>query len=258
MALLGKLLKGRSTRAPKNIRGVRIRLIESQASQEEKTNEDKFNKIKRDQLRSTVQEELKITNFNKKKILTEWRKIMRMAKTDELKREIEVYSKWHERQTEAKDSILQALDLDLEEAEEQYQTALQNYLIHVDRLIELQQARLQGLEEEFKRDLKILVQEFESERGDIVENHRLERKELLDIIAAVRAEEKKREEQLKTKHETNREETKKTEDLDQMNSKLGAKNEEVDRAFDVHYNNYEQNSKDLSNEFAKLFDDSKD
>ena len=101
---------------------------------------------------------------------------MRMAKTDELKREIEIFSQNHEREVDSKDAVMQMLDRDLEEAEEQYQTALRNFMIHVDRLLTLQETRLQGLEEEFKRDLKILEDEFSLERKEIAENHRYEKK----------------------------------------------------------------------------------
>ena len=45
---------------------------------------------------------------------------MRMAKTDELKREIEIFSQNHEREVDSKDAVMQMLDRDLEEAEEQY------------------------------------------------------------------------------------------------------------------------------------------
>ena len=45
------------------------------------------------------------------------------------------------------------LDRDLDEAEEQYQMALRNHLIHVDELIALQSSRLRGLNEEFDRDI---------------------------------------------------------------------------------------------------------
>lgn len=50
---------------------------------------------------------------------------------------------------DAKDAILQMLDRDLDEAEEQYQMALRNHLIHIDDLIKLQEDRLSGLFEQF-------------------------------------------------------------------------------------------------------------
>lgn len=43
---------------------------------------------------------------------------------------------------------------------------------------------------EFGRDAKIIKSEFELERMDIDEQHRLEQKELFDIMQAVEEEEK--------------------------------------------------------------------
>lgn len=51
-------------------------------------------------------------------------------------------------------------DRDLDEAEEQYQMALRNHLVHVDELIDLQNSRLRGLNEEFIRDTEIVKNEL--------------------------------------------------------------------------------------------------
>lgn len=57
---------------------------------------------------------------------------------------------------------------------------------------------------------------------------------------------------MKSKHDTDREETKKSEDLVMMNTKLGMKNETIEREFEMHYQNYEQSSKDLNKDFDRL------
>lgn len=249
MVLLGKLLKGRSTRAPKDLRDTRVRRIKMQIQQEDLKNEEEFRRLKREHLRNSIQEEQKITNFNNKKLLTEWRKIMRMAKTDELKREIEIFSQNHEREVDSKDAVMQMLDRDLEEAEEQYQTALRNYMIHVDRLLLLQETRLQGLDEEFKRDLKILEDEFSLERQEIVENHRYEKKELQDVIHAVQEEEKRRTDSIKSKHETNIEGSKRNEETSILQRTLESKTNDLKRELDMNFQNYIQGSKDLTKDF---------
>ncbi len=77
-------------------------------------------------------DEQKTAYFNKMKILTYWRKVMRVAKTESLKKEMQIFQQNHDREVDAKDAILQMLDRDLEEAEEQYQMALRNHLIHVE------------------------------------------------------------------------------------------------------------------------------
>jgi len=105
------------------------------------------------------------------KILTHWRKLLRLAKTEQLKKEIQIYQQNHDREVDAKDAILQMLDRDLDEAEEQYQMALRNHLIHVDELIDLQDSRLRGLDEEFQRDISIIKSEFDTEKKEIDHQH---------------------------------------------------------------------------------------
>ena len=46
---------------------------------------------------------------------------MRIAKVDELIKEVEILSQNHEREVDRKDAIIQMLDRDLEEADEQHQ-----------------------------------------------------------------------------------------------------------------------------------------
>jgi hypothetical protein len=70
------------------------------------------------------------------------------------------------------------LDRDLDEAEEQYQMALRNHLIHCDELIELQDTRLKGLKTEFDRDVGIIKAEYDNEKKDIEISHNEEKREL--------------------------------------------------------------------------------
>ena len=57
-----------------------------------------------------MEEESKLSKVNGLKILTQWRKIMRIAKTESLKNDIEILSKNHERDVNRKDAILHMLD----------------------------------------------------------------------------------------------------------------------------------------------------
>lgn len=45
-------------------------------------------KEKRDNLKSQMLEEQKLSHLNRMKILTHWRKVLRLAKTEQLKKEI--------------------------------------------------------------------------------------------------------------------------------------------------------------------------
>ena len=141
---------------------------------------------------------------------------------------------------DAKDAVMQMFNRDLEEAEEQYQMALRNNRIHIDELIDIQTSRLQAVEEEFNRDLRILIEEFEMEREEIMENHRLECKELRDIIAKVDKEEQKKDEEAKSNFETYREEVKNrsNEDLLDMTTRLQYRVLHVDNELELHHTNY--------------------
>ena len=57
-----------------------------------------------------MEEEAKISKINGLKILNQWRKIMRIAKTESLKNDVEILSKNHEIDVSKKDAILQMLD----------------------------------------------------------------------------------------------------------------------------------------------------
>ena len=175
-------------------------------------------KERKENLKQAMIEEQKMAHFNRMKILTHWRKLLRLAKTEQLKKEIQIYQQNHDREVDAKDAIMQMLDRDLDEAEEQYQMALRNHLIHVDELIDLQNSRLRGLKEEFLRDVKIIKDEFDTEKREIDFSHREETRELQDMIETIREEEEGKLAKMRSEFDGNKVETqnKHTEDLDQM------------------------------------------
>jgi len=110
---------------------------------------------------------------------------MRIAKTEQLRNEIEIYSQNNQRELDSKEAMLQMLDKNLDEADEQYQMALRNHLIHVDELIALQDSRLAAMESEFNRDVKILEDEYNTEREEIHVIHRRQIQELDELIETI-------------------------------------------------------------------------
>ncbi|CAM9769764.1 unnamed protein product, partial [Ectocarpus sp. 13 AM-2016] len=108
------------------------------------------------ELRRRIDQEEKNSKMNRLKIQNQWRKIMRLAKVESLRKDIEILSQNHERDVDRKDAIIQMLDRDLEEAEDQFQTALRAHLQNMDQLIDLQDSRLLALEQEFEVELKTL------------------------------------------------------------------------------------------------------
>ena len=61
-------------------------------------------------LRHRLEAEQRNSKVNTMKIQNQWRKIMRLAKTESLKKDIEILSQNHERDVDRKDAILQMLD----------------------------------------------------------------------------------------------------------------------------------------------------
>ena len=94
------------------------------------------------------------------------------------------------------------LDRDLDEAEEQYQMALRNHLIHIDDLIALQNSRLRGLHEEFERDVRIIKEEFDREKQEIERSHEMETLELREMIETIQEEENAKLKQMHSLFET--------------------------------------------------------
>jgi hypothetical protein len=188
MGILGKHVKGRGQTTNEDKRYT-IKVRNQSAAFGDVENELKRIKMQRQHLKQQMQDEQKMAHFNRMKILTYWRKVLRLAKTEQLKKDIQIYQQNHDREIDAKEAMVQMYDRDLDEAEEQYQMALRNHLIHIDDLIALQQSRLRGLHEEFERDVAIIKDEYDRERRDIEKTHELETEELREMIQTITDEE---------------------------------------------------------------------
>ena len=104
MGYLGKLVKGKANRPEQKRMMVRVKNIDKSVEDCEK--EQKLLKQRKDDLKIKMIEEEKMAHFNRMKILTHWRKLLRLAKTEQLKKEIQIYQQNHDREVDAKDAIL--------------------------------------------------------------------------------------------------------------------------------------------------------
>lgn len=160
---------------------------------------------------------------------------------------------------DAKDAILQMLDRDLDEAEEQYQMALRNHLIHIDDLIQLQNSRLRGLHEEFENDVKMIKSEYDREREDIERNHYMETRELREMILTIEEEENAKLKEMQDYHDAQREETKNKndEELESMKHVLIKQIEKLDKEFEVHFNKYVADTETKALTYRTLLENNK-
>ncbi|CAM9504932.1 unnamed protein product [Laminaria digitata] len=206
------------------------------------------------ELRRCIEQEEKNSQINRLKIQNQWRKIMRLAKVESLRKDIEILSQNHERDVDRKDAIIQMLDRDLEEAEDQFQTALRAHLQNMDRLIDLQDSRLLALEQEFEMELSTLQKEFAEERKHVVRQHAAETQELSDIIAAVEAQEEERQADARQEHEQQREEirNKNLEEINVLRITLDTQIEDLEQHFETAHINYLQNTDQRTTDFKYL------
>ena len=66
----------------------------------------------RKKLTEDLMEEAKFAKLNLAKIQNQWRKLMRLAKVETLRKDLEIMSQNHEREVDMKDAIIQMLDRD--------------------------------------------------------------------------------------------------------------------------------------------------
>ena len=208
----------------------------------------------RRRLKADLKREAEYSATNKLKIQNQWRKIMRLAKVESLRKDIEILSQNHERDVDRKDAVIQMLDRDLEESEEQYQMALRSHLQNIDALIDLQDSRLLALENEFENDLQTLEDEFKAERQEIDGQHDSERTEIRDIMAAVEIDEQENDTERKHEHEQLREEirSKNQENINNLRVMLENQIEELEKHFRLAHYNYLQNTDQHTQDFKYL------
>ncbi|DBB08340.1 TPA: Para-hydroxybenzoate--polyprenyltransferase, mitochondrial precursor (PHB:polyprenyltransferase), variant 2 [Trebouxia sp. C0006] len=200
------------------------------------------------------QKEQAYGHMNAVKIHNQWRRIMRMAKTEELKQDIEILSQSYDRTVDRKDALIQALDRDLEDAEEQYGTALRGHLQVVDSLQDMQYARMKTMQEQFQTNLKALQEEFDSERSDMTSSHNRQKKEMADLMAAMETEFAEADSEARQEFEAAREEirNRSSEEYNVLKISLEGQIEELERTFEAAHQAYLQNTGARATAFQTL------
>ena len=92
---------------------------------------------------------------------------------------------------------------DLEESEEQFQTAMRSHMMNIEVLINLNDCRMRALEKNFQDELQILQTNFHEEKNEITLRYKLEKMELAAIIETIEKEEQERETDVSPLHNRN-------------------------------------------------------
>lgn len=136
---------------------------EQKLLKEEELRKKKLEQAKKE-VEAKLREEERISKLNRLALHEKWRQIMREAKAEDLRKDVDILAQTQERIVDRKDSIIQRLETTLREIEEQHQMAISSHLNNVQVLLELYNSRAQALEDEFQLELAEMESEFAAER----------------------------------------------------------------------------------------------
>ncbi|KAK9795901.1 hypothetical protein WJX73_004715 [Symbiochloris irregularis] len=105
-------------------------------------------------LSTAFQREQELVALNHPKVHDKWRKLMRDAKSEDLKKDIQTLMETHERLTERKAALLQSLAAELASEEELHAKVVSSHGGMLSRLIEGQRAKAQAKMDHFLSDMQ--------------------------------------------------------------------------------------------------------
>ncbi|KAJ3323390.1 Dynein regulatory complex subunit 2 [Boothiomyces sp. JEL0866] len=219
----------------------------------EKGNKSEFGIYKNEEERRKAMEEMK-QKANVRAILTARYRKCNLAKSIELKNQIEILKQIQSRRLDKKQTEIDNLKASMVQSEEQFTNALQFHLINIDTLIDLQNSRLETLISQFDDDLNSLETEFNTERTMLQIQHAKERGDTLGIM--MRAEHEFIENEADAKHEYSsvRDDVKNKnlEEKHALRIQLEGTVEDLWRQFQAALNQYNTSTDERKKQFEEL------
>ena len=205
-------------------------------------------------LRERLEEDSKITKMNQLKVTNQWRKIMRLAKTEALKADIEILSQNHERNLDRKDAILHMLVGDMYDAESQFQMATRSHLKNVDKLIEINGSGLKELEKMYQKHIDLIQKSYNEEMKTLQEKFDEEKKLLISSVDNTDDSENNKRHDAKQAFEQQREEIRNhnVEDINMLRITLDSQIEDLEQQFETAHLNYMQQTGQRTHEYKDL------
>ena len=111
-------------------------------------------------LHEKFDDDINLTKLNQIKVMTQWRKIMRLVKTESLKKEIEILAVTQEKCLTHKDAIIQFMLLDLKESENQIAVSNESQSNHMKEMISIHTNSIDTLETSYKEHINLLTSSF--------------------------------------------------------------------------------------------------
>jgi len=195
-----------------------------------------------------------LTKIHADAIENRWKDILRSKKIDELRMYAQEYISGHNQDMNRKDKIISMLYGSFEQAEEQSHVAFGAHTSSMERLIDLFDTQLISLEKSFEEELKILGDEFMSEREAFVCSHTIGIEDINENLATTQTRENDKEIGEITDHNQTLEEikNKNVEALNGLRVSLDSKIEELEEQFELEHTNYIQRTDQKSVDYKLL------
>ncbi|KAG5900186.1 hypothetical protein JTB14_035331 [Gonioctena quinquepunctata] len=179
--MAGKKKKSLANKLAKMSDDERARYLQHRADIEEEAKRRKEQLIATF-LKKKIKKEEAFSRLNLAKINQNWHQILRKAKCQEMRDNVEHMKKWIERVVDYKNNTIAKLLKQLEAAEEEYLTNFQSHSTHIDNILEHQSQYVEKLNEQYDDDLDGLLICAEREKKMIAKNTDIEEKYLKTIL----------------------------------------------------------------------------
>eukprot|EP00053_Salpingoeca_punica_P021938 m.213574 g.213574 ORF g.213574 m.213574 type:complete len:506 (+) comp27523_c0_seq1:125-1642(+) len=229
-------------------------MLNEQSSLKAAEEREKHIERSQQQLKERLEQEENFTKINLNRLNTQWREILRRAKSEELAKEITILSQTFSRAVEHKDAVVQSLLESLGESERQTSTAVCAHMRNIDSLIDFHDCHVNELTQRFDTELEEVKAEFFDERQQLLAQHEQQIGDLRDILFAMQLLFEDREADAYAEFNTKRDElrTQTLESRSALKATLEGQIAELWDQFQLASKNYEHTTADKKAEFDRL------
>eukprot|EP00041_Stephanoeca_diplocostata_P035681 m.1267049 g.1267049 ORF g.1267049 m.1267049 type:complete len:539 (+) comp24742_c0_seq3:224-1840(+) len=205
-------------------------------------------------LREKLEQEEKNTRTSVRQLDEQWRLILRRAKADDLRSEIEILSQTFERVLDRRDAIIKSLLRELDEASLQEDRMVQAHIEQVDKLVDMHENVMDDLHGEFNEELDVYQREFLEERKRVIDQHEKELTNIKDVIFAMNLQHEEVSAEFQSEYDSKRDDvrTKNMEEREILKTELEMVLSDLWELFQQALNNYKHSTAEKQAEFEKL------
>ncbi len=197
------------------------------------------------------QKNMKVTEL---KLEDDWEAFNRIAKVESLHRGIEVIRQSHNAEVERKNAVLQVFEAGLDDAENQFSSAVKLHSANLDDLIDLHSKRLLTMKRAFEEELEEMQTAFQDDGERIEKMHDEEVVGILRLISAV----KNKEEEASALDDQDLQQVRmeiqnqNLEKLNMLRTQLEAKAQNINEQLNAVDSHYNETTMELSAEFKQM------